>query len=171
MKTNRIRILNKTSKTVTLKMVDGPMVFTWEEFNKKLVVVDKVWAIPNPEEEKKYAKAEDLLGDAIVCVMLQRGSAEPVRKLAALARLGEISKEVCSLLECTPFEFTQLVQQRLKMLNPWMVNPMFDEDEEESEEEYEEECEKYEEYVDDRNTLGANFSCLEELKRKMEAES
>ena len=51
----RFRILNKTRETVTLKLQDKPMTFSWEEFNKKLIVVDKVWAVLN-EEEKEFIK-------------------------------------------------------------------------------------------------------------------
>ena len=46
----RFRILNKTRETVTLKLQDKPMTFSWEEFNKKLIVVDKVSAILNEDE-------------------------------------------------------------------------------------------------------------------------
>ena len=56
----RFRILNKTRETVTLKLMDKPMTFSWEEFNKKLIVVDKVWAVLNEEEKKKQlAVAKD----------------------------------------------------------------------------------------------------------------
>ena len=90
----RFRILNKTPKTVTLKLQGKPMTFSWEEFNKKLVVVDKVWAVMNEEEKKKQEEADDLVNDAVVCVMLQRGNAEPIRKLSALSQLGKITEKL-----------------------------------------------------------------------------
>ena len=144
MKTDRIRILNKTSKTVTIKLNGKPMTFTWEEFNKKLVVVDKVWAVPNAAEEEKYKKAEKLLGDAMVNFLVSRATNNPMTKLTHMARLGEISKEVCELLECTPIEFASLLQDRLKVINPFMINPLWPEKENESREEYEKECEEHE---------------------------
>ena len=169
MKTNRIRILNKTSKTVTIKLNGKPMTFTWEEFNKKLVVVDKVWAVPNAAEEEKYAKAEKLLGDAMVNFLVSRATNNPMTKLTHMASLGEISKEVCELLECTPLEFAALLQDRLKVINPFMINPLWPKKENEPREEYERENEKNEvENTDSgKPTFGDAFSCLAELKEKM----
>lgn len=178
----RFRILNKTSKTVTVKLMGKPMTFSWEEFNKKLVVVDKFWAILNEAEKKKQEEADELVNDAVVCVMLQRGNAEPIKKLSALGHLATITEKLQELLECTNAEVLQLIRQRLMLLNPFMVNPMFDDDtlkrnhmyrknplmteeEEEPQEEYEAECEKYE---PSRPTFGDAFSVLNDLKRKME---
>lgn len=169
----RFRILNKTSKTVTVKLMGKPMEFSWEEFNKKLIVVDKFWAILNESEKKKQKEADELVNNAVVCVMLQRGNAEPVRKLAALAQLATITEKLQEILECSNAEVLNLIRQRLMVLNPFMVNPMFDEGEEEPEEEYEEECDEYKpdpEPVNLKNTLGAHFDCLLELKKKMESE-
>ena len=69
----RFHILNKTRETVTLKLQDKPMTFSWEEFNKKLIVVDKVWAILNEDEKKKQDKAEELINNAVVAMMIQNG--------------------------------------------------------------------------------------------------
>ena len=169
MKQDRIRILNKTNKTVTLKLNGRPMTFTWEEFNKKLVVVDKVWAVPNAAEEEKYDKVEKLLEDATVSFLVSRATDNPMAKLTHMANLGKISKEVCELLECTPLEFASLLQDRLKVINPFMVNPLWSEKEDEPGEEYEKECEKHEvkEIHSEKPTFGDAFSCLSELKEKM----
>ena len=169
----RFRILNKTSKTVTVKL-GKPMTFSWEEFNKKLIVVDKFWAVLNEPETKKQKEADDLVNDAVVCVLLQRGNADPMRKLSALGQLATITDKLQEMLECTNGEVLQLIRQRLMILNPFMVNPMFDtqthnplmtEDEEEPEEEYEKECDKYE---PSRPTFGDAFSQLAELKAKLD---
>ena len=182
----RFRILNKTSKTVTVKL-DKPMTFSWEEFNKKLVVVDKFWAILNEAEKKKQKEADDLVNDAVICVMLQRGNAEPIRKLSALGHLATITEKLQELLECTNMEVLQLIRQRLMLLNPFMVNPMFDEptgnplmteEEEESQKEYEDECDEYRQIKDKKGHTGAQFgptaptfgdafSQLAELKEKL----
>lgn len=168
----RFRILNKTSKTVTVKL-GKPMTFSWEEFNKKLVVVDKFWAVLNEAEKKKQKEADDLVNDAVICVMLQRGNAEAIKKLSALAKLADIVDKLQEMLECSNVEVLQLIRQRLMLLNPFMVNHMFDtpknnplmdEDEEESQEEYEEECDKYE---PTKTTFGDAFACLGELKDKL----
>lgn len=168
----RFRILNKTSKTVTVKL-GKPMTFSWEEFNKKLVVVDKFWAVLNEVEKKKQKEADELVNNAVICVLLQRGNADPMRKLAALGQLASNTEKLQELLECTNAEVLQLIRQRLMVLNPFMVNPMFDtpthnplmdEDEEEPQEEYEKECEEYE---PSRPTFGDAFSQLAELKAKL----
>ena len=124
----RFRILNKTSKTVTVKLGDKPMEFPWEEFNKKLVVVDKFWAILNEEEKKKQEEADELVNQAVVCVMFQRGNGDPIRKLAYMAQLGKISTKLQEMLECTGAEVLDLIRKRLMLMNPFMVNPMFDDE-------------------------------------------
>lgn len=168
----RFRILNKTSKTVTVKL-GKPMTFSWEEFNKKLVVIDKFWAVLNEAEKKKQKEADELVNDAVVCVLLQRGNADPMRKISALGQLATITDKLQEMLECTNAEVLQLIRQRLMILNSFMVNPMFDtpthnplmtEDEEEPQEEYENECDEYE---PSRPTFGDAFSQLAELKDKL----
>lgn len=168
----RFRILNKTSKTVTVKL-GKPMTFSWEEFNKKLIVVDKFWAVLNEAEKKKQKEADELVNDAVICVLLQRGNADPMRKLNALSHLTTNTEKLQELLECTNAEVLQLIRQRLMILNPFMVNPMFDtptnnplmdENEEEPQEEYEKECDNYE---PSRPTFGDAFSQLAELKDKL----
>lgn len=123
----RFRILNKTSKTVTVKLDGKPMEFPWEEFNKKLVIVDKFWAVLNEEEKKKQEEADELVSQAVICVMLQRGNADPIRKLSALAQLSQITEKLQVMLECSNMEVLQIIRERLMALNPFMVNPMFDE--------------------------------------------
>ena len=86
----RFRILNKTRETVTLKLQDKPMTFSWEEFNKKLIVVDKVWAVLNEEEKKKQDKAEELINNAVVTMMIQNGNGDACTKLTHLAVLGNV---------------------------------------------------------------------------------
>ena len=169
MKSDRIRILNKTAKTVTLKLNGKPMTFSWEEFDKKLVVVDKIWAVPNAKEEEKYKKVEELLEDAMVSFLIARATDTPMTKLTHMANLGKISKEVCALLECTPLEFASLLQDRLKVINPFMSNPLWTEKEDEPGEEYEKEAEENEvkDIDSGKPTFGDAFSCLAELKEKM----
>lgn len=177
----RFRILNKTRETVTLKLQDKPMTFSWEEFNKKLIVVDKVWAVLNEEEKKKQDKAEELISDAVVSMMIQRGNSDACTKLAHMAMLGKCIDEAAELLECNRLEVMQLIRQRLMMLNPFMVNPMFSEEEMSRSGIHHKRT--YKEPNRDKNgnrevvstvenkpTLGDAFSCLGELKEKMEKE-
>lgn len=175
----RFRILNKTRETVTLKLQDKPMTFSWEEFNKKLIVVDKVWAVLNEEEKKKQEKAEELINDAVVSMMIQRGNSDAGTKLAHMAMLGKCIDEAAKLLECNRLEVMQIIRQRLMMLNPFMVNPMFSEDEMSRSGIHHKRMHKEPNRdkdgnrevvstVENKPTLGDAFSCLGELKEKME---
>lgn len=177
----RFRILNKTHETVTLKLQDKPMTFSWEEFNKKLIVVDKVWAVLNEEEKKKQERAEELISDAVVSMMIQRGNSDAGTKLAHMAMLGKCIDEAAELLECNRLEVMQLIRQRLMMLNPFMVNPMFSEEEmsrsgihhKRTYKEPNRDKDGNREVVstvENKPTLGDAFSCLGELKEKMEKE-
>lgn len=178
----RFRILNKTRETVTLKLQDKPMTFSWEEFNKKLIVVDKVWAILNEDEKKKQDKAEELINNAVVSMMIQNGNGDAGTKLTHMAMLGTYIDEAAKLLECSVLEVMQLIRQRLMMLNPFMVNPMFSEDEmtisgihHKNHHSGKPNRDKYRNRevastVNNKPTFGDAFSCLGELKEKMEKE-
>ena len=186
----RFRILNKTSKTVTVKLMGKPMEFSWEEFNKKLVVVDKFWAVLNEEEKKNQEECDALINDAVICVMFQRGNSEPIKKLAYLAQLGEITKKLQEKLGCDNAQVLDLIRKRLMLMNPFMVNPMFDDEtlkrnhmyrkKETATRQLEKEVES--DYREVKNTKGQNgaqfgptgptfgdaFSCLAELKEKID---
>ena len=178
----RFRILNKTSKTVTIKLGGKPMKFPWEEFNKKLIVVDKFWAVLNEEEKKKQDKAEELINNAVVAMMIQNGNGDAGTKLTHLAVLGKCIDEATELLECSRLEVMQLIRQRLMMLNPFMVNPMFSEDEMNRSGIHHKKHRggnpnrdkdgnrEVVSTVSNKPTLGDTFSCLGELKEKMEKE-
>ena len=175
----RFRILNKTRETVTLKLQDKPMTFSWEEFNKKLIVVDKVWAIFNEDEKKKQDKAEALINDAVFSMMIQNGDGDAGTKLSHLAMLGTYIDEATKILECNRLEVMQLIRQRLMMLNPFMVNPMFSEDEMNRSGIHHKKHRggkpnrdkngnrEVASTVSNRPTLGDAFSRLRELKEKM----
>lgn len=178
-KESRFRILNKTRETVTLKLQDKPMTFSWEEFNKKLIVVDKVWAVLNEEEKKKQDKAEELINNAVVSMIIQRGNCDAGTKLSHLAMLGTYIDEATKILECNRLEVMQLIRQRLMMLNPFMVNPMFSEDEMNRSGIHHKKHRSGKpnrdkngnrevvSTVSDKPTFGDAFSCLGELKEKM----
>lgn len=178
----RFRILNKTRETVTLKLMDKPMTFTWEEFNKKLVVVDKVWAVLNETEKKKQDEAEELISDTVVSVMIQNGNSDARTKLAHMMMIGKNVERITELLECTRLEAMQLIRERLMMLNPFMVNPMFTEEQMDRSGIHHKKQRggnpnrdkdgnrEVVSTVENKPTLGDAFSCLGELKEKMEKE-
>lgn len=178
-KETRFRILNKTAKTVTVKLMDKPMTFSWEEFNKKLIVVDKVWAILNDAEKKKQEEADDLVNQAVVGVMLQRGNADAVTKMSALMTLSSIIDKLTELLECSKAEVMEIIRKRLMLMNPFMSNPMFSNDilnkngvhHKKRYNKQEENSKPVHVFDEKKPTLGDAFSCLGELKDKLEKES
>ncbi len=173
----RFRILNKTSKTVTLKLGDKPMTFPWEEFNKKLIVVDKVWATYNEEEAKRQAEADDLVNDAVFAVLVQNGGGDPSFKLAHIAALPGIIDKLTVLLECNRLEVMNIIHKRLMAMNSFMSKPMFTDDELKRngihhKKKHLPKDEKPVPVFDEKKpTLGDAFSCLGELKDKLEKES
>lgn len=177
----RFRILNKTRETVTLKLQDKPMTFSWEEFNKKLVVVDKVWAVLNDAEKKKQDEAEELISDTVVSVMIQNGNSDARTKMAHMMMIGKNVERIAELLECNRLEAMQIIRKRLMMLNPFMVNPMFSEDEmnrsgihhkriHKEPNRDKDGNHKVVSTVENKPTLGDAFACLGELKEKMDKE-
>lgn len=173
----KFRIINKTSKTVTVKIGPKTVTSSWEEFNQNFIVVDKFWAVFNEEMKKKQEKVDDIISDICICFMLQRGNADPLKKMGALGTMGAKFEELQKLLGCTNGEAIQLVQSRLRLLNPFMVNPIWNDEASlrkpnfdlEDEDDVEPESTK-EPISDGRPTLGDAFSCLSDLKKKLENE-
>ena len=177
----RFRILNKTRETVTVKLQGKPMTFSWEEFNKKLIVVDKVWAVLNEDEKKKLEEAEELIRDTVVSVMIQNGNSDARTKLAHMMMIGKNVERLTELLECNRLEAMQIIRKRLMMLNPFMVNPMFSEEDmnrsgihhkklHEKTNRDKDGNREVVSTVENKPTLGDAFACLGELKEKMEKE-
>ena len=127
----RFRILNKTSKTVTVKVGKEPITVTWEEFNQNFNIVDKFWAVFNKEMQEKQEKIEDKLGFATVAALEMRAAQsknDAAKELAAAYRLGSYMEEIQELSGMTGLQVMQLIQQRLMIMNPFMINPMFSDD-------------------------------------------
>ena len=186
----RFRILNKTNKTVTIKMGDGKHTMPWEEYNATFVTEDKFWAVFNEENQKRHDEAEDEINWAVVDFMFMRAHENEgghdflVHSLAFGTRLEKIQK----LLNCNLLEATQIIQRRLMMMNPWMANPMFTDDQlkkagmyrskKSLEKEMQRDMEEMEsvetpvrqEVPSGKPTLGDAFSCLGDLKSKLEEE-
>ena len=130
-------------------------------------------------EKKKQDKAEELINNAVVAMMIQNGNGDAGTKLTHLAVLGKCIDEAAELLECSRLEVMQIIRQRLMMLNPFMVNPMFSEDEMNRsgihrKKHYGSKSNRNKNgnrevvsTVVNRPTLGDAFSCLGELKEKM----
>lgn len=178
----RFRILNKTNKTVTIKMGDGKHTMPWEEYNATFVTEDKYWAVFNEEMQKKHDATEDEINGAVVAFMFMRahendkGGDYLVHALDFGTRIEKIQK----LLNCNLLEATQIIQRRLMLMNPWMANPMFTDDQLKkagmyrSKKSLEKEMQRdleppvRQEVPSGKPTLGDAFSCLGDLKKKME---
>ena len=127
-KEKRFRILNKTSKTVTVKIGKEPVTSTWEEFNQSMVVVDKVWAVFNDEMKKKQDETEDLLGFLTVHILemnAAKNSGDAGKELEAAYMVGSLINKLQDVSGFSPIQIMELVKQRLMVINPFMVNPMF----------------------------------------------
>lgn len=127
-KEKRFRILNKTAKTVTVKIGKEPITSTWEEFNQSMVVVDKYWAVFNDEMKKKQDEIEDLLGFLTVHVLemnAAQNSGDTSKELKAAYMVGSLMDKLQKISGFTTIQIMELVKQRLMVMNPFMVNPMF----------------------------------------------
>lgn len=175
----RFRILNKTNKTVTLKIDGKPVTSTWEEFNESFVVVDKFWAVFNDEMKKKQEEIDDLLGFITVYVLemnVAKRNNDASKELSAAGMVGSLINKLQNISGFTTIQIIQLVQKRLMALNPFMANPMFPMDKKQKSIRHHNQAEIRKEQenkatpvvVENKPTLGDAFSCLGELKDKME---
>ena len=110
----RFRILNKTAKTVTIKIGDKPTTVSWDEYNKTFVTVDKFWAEFNEEEQKRHDQAEDAISWAIVHFLAMRAAEGNPEKsheyLVNALGFGTKLEEIQKLLNCTPLEVMQIIR-------------------------------------------------------------
>ena len=181
----RLRILNKTNKDVTVKIGDKPVTVSWDEYNKTFVTVDKFWAEFNEEEQKRHDQAEDAISWAIVHFLAMRAAENNPEKskeyLVNALGFSHRMEEVQKLLNCSMLEATQIIRQRLMVMNPFMVNPMFTEEQMNRSGIHHKKLRPKANYdkkgnkevvstVENKPTLGDAFSCLGELKEKMEKE-
>ena len=119
-KEKRFRILNKTAKTVTVKIGKEPITSTWEEFNQSMVVVDKYWAVFNDEMKKKQDEIEDLLGFLTVHVLemnAAQNSGDTSKELKAAYMVGSLMDKLQKISGFTTIQIMELVKQRLMVMN------------------------------------------------------
>lgn len=173
----RFRILNKTSKTVTMKIGDKTVTSTWEEFNESFVMVDKFWAVFNEEMKKKQDRIDDFLGFLTIYVMemnAAKNSGDAGKELTAAARVGSMMEKLQEESGFTPMQIMQLVRQRLMVMNPFMVNPMFPMDKHQKSIRHKNQAEIRKEskpvpvFEEKKTTLGDLCPGLADLKKNME---
>ena len=175
----RFRIVNKTNKTVTIKIGPESHTISWDEYNKSFVTVDKFWAEFNEEMQKNHEQAEEAISWAVVHFMAMRAAEGNEEKskdfLTNSLAFGSRMEEIQKLLSCSLLEATQIVRKRLMLMNPFMTDPMFPVSRSQKklrrkmERDAEEEVSRPVPVYDEKKpTLGDAFSCLGELKAKME---
>ena len=173
----RFRILNKTNKTVTIKVGGKPVTSTWDEFNESFVMVDKFWAVFNDEMKKKQDRIDNLLGFLTVCVLemnVAKNSGDAGKELTAAARVGGLIEKLQEESGFTTMQIMQLVRQRLMVMNPFMVNPMFPMDKNQKSIRHKNQAEIRKEskpvpvFEEKKTTLGDVCPGLAELKKSME---
>ena len=162
----RYRILNKTSKGVTLKLMGKAMTFPWEEFNKKLIVVDKVWAVLNEEEKKRQKEADEMINWAVVYFLESRAAAEGEKKLNTMYQLGVLITEISKKLECSNLDAMKLIRDRAMLLNPYLLNPIGSEGKKKEHKQVKESSTPA--TNEKKPTLGDAFPGLSKLKDSME---
>lgn len=167
----KYRIVNKSAKGVKLTVNGQSLELDWDSFKKQFNVVDKFYATIHPEFLKKMNRVDDLVNEALVCVMFQNGNGSAVDKMTHMALLAQITKEICEILNCTSFEAAALIKQRMDMFKDDPLGVALGVA---PKEKFYKKNEKKDEpkptpiYEEKKPTLGDAFSCLAELKEKME---
>ena len=124
----RFRIVNKTNKTVTVKIGPESHTMTWDEYNQNFITVDKFWCVFN-EEMEKMSQEMDEYADWISIAVMEMNAAQHQqdagKELAAAYRVGSLTKKMQEKFNLTGMQVMQLVRKRLEVMNPFMVHPMF----------------------------------------------
>jgi hypothetical protein len=177
----RFRIVNKTAKTVTVKIGPESHTMTWDEYNQNFITVDKFWCVFN-EEMEKMSQEMDEYADWITIAVMEMNAAQHQqdagKELAAAYRVGSLTKKMQEKFNLTGMQVMQLVRKRLEVMNPFMVHPMFPVSNSQKklrrkmEREADSEMNLTREPVQEsKPTLGDAFSVLGDLKAKLEEEN
>lgn len=179
----RFRIVKKTNKEVTIKIGPETHTIPWEEYDKTFVTVDKFWAVFNEENQKRHEQVEEAVSQAVVHFLAMRAAEGDDSKTQAYLvnalGFGEKMEEIQKLLNCSMLEATQIIQRHLMVMNPFMTNPMFPVSNSqkklrrkiEREADSEMNLKPAPVFEEPKPTLGDAFSCLGDLKSKLEAEN
>ena len=180
-KEKRFRILNKTNKTVTVKIGPETHTMSWDEYNQNFVTVDKFWCVFNEEMKKKSEDIEDLLGFITVYVLemhAAESNGNSSKQLEAALKVGTLMEKLQKVSGFTNIQIMQLVRQRLMVMNPFMVNPMFPMNEAQKRLRRKNQAEIHKEQEsrpvpvceENKPTIGDAFPGLANLKEKLESE-
>ena len=176
----RFRIVKKTNKEVTIKIGPETHTLPWEEYDKTFVTIDKFWAVLNEEEQKKQDLINEKINDATVAFMMARASeskGEP--DLVHMGIFGHLLGEIQELSGMSVVQVSMCIRKRLMLMNPFMTNPMFPVSNSqkklrrkiEQEADSEMNLKPTPVFEEPKPTLGDAFSCLGELKKKMDEEN
>ena len=176
----RFRIVNKTNKTVTIKIGPESHTMSWDEYNQNFITVDKFWCVFN-EEMEKMSQEMDEYADWITIAMMEMNAAkhkqDASKELAAAYRVGALTEKMQKKFNLTGMQVMQLVRKRLEVMNPFMVHPMFPVSNSQKKLRRKVERETYSEMnlaskpvKENKPTLGDAFPGLASLKEKYEKE-
>lgn len=176
----RFRILNKTNKTVTIKIGPETHTLSWDEYNKTFVTEDKFWAVFNEENQKNHELAESKIADATAAFLMARAfeGKDTSKYMTYMLMFGTYLEEIQKILNCSLMEASQIIRRRLMAMNPFMVNPMFPVSNSQKKLRRKMEREADSEMnitttpvKENKPTLGDAFACLGELKEKMDKDN
>lgn len=167
----KYRIVNKSSKGVKLSVGGQSLELDWNSFNSQFTITDKFYAILKPEFAEKMNKVDDLIDQALICILYQNGNGDAIQKMSHLAALADITKEISKQLNCTSFEATALIRQRIELFrnDPFGAAFGLKPEKKTVERPKEKEPQPTPVYEEKKPTFGDAFSCLNDLKEKMKS--
>lgn len=120
----RVRILNKAKDGVILKVGKLEQKISWEDFNSAWTIdpKDKLYAIMNKDKEDEAAKVNDLVQEAVIALMMGRGSS-PDALLTSSMMFGSLVDKFTKLVtDGTPADFLYLVREAYQKQTNALLN-------------------------------------------------
>jgi hypothetical protein len=120
----KFRILNKSKEGAIVKLASNEQVFySWEDFNRCFSIVDQKWAVFNEEMQKRQSELDDKIN--MLCVYVQQCRVAELngdygKYLTSAGVIGTLSTELQTELGCSLAQLMDIVQRRLRLLNPMM---------------------------------------------------
>ena len=103
----RVRILNKAKDGVILKAGKLEQKISWEDFNSAWTIdpKDKLYAIMNKDKEDEAAKVNDLVQEAVLTLMMGRGSRPDALLISSMTFGSLVDKFQKLVTDGTPADF------------------------------------------------------------------
>lgn len=125
---DKFKIVNKSKEGVIIRLPQGKSLkMSWEEFNSNWIQVEGLMATMKPEYKAKIDQIEDRLN--LLTVQVRRNQVIDLKtsngsndnpcageQLRLYYSIGTLIEELTKLMDCSPAEIMQLVNQRLQLL-------------------------------------------------------